>query len=504
MVPGARAQSAGTSLFQPSLTDPGNVQRFKPIDQTAPASAKDILPASGAGETGFKTFGSIGLKKKVKKRAGEPHPLPPKPQPLPGAPQTAVAQTSAPQIKDRAAYADAYKPPDTPARRPAPPLQDPYEPLGLRVSTFVVKPAVEVSRGYDTNPSHIPGGKPSGYTVVEPTLKVLSNWSRHEYGIDLRGNYSRYDKDSSLSRPLLDVKSHSRIDVSRDTTINTESRLFVSTDYPGSPNLPVGFAKLPISTSYGSTVGVAQRFNRLEVSAKGTTDRTQYDATPLVDGSLSSNKDRDFNQYGWAARASYELLPGIKPFVELGGDVRKHDLQFDRDRLQRDSQALTPRVGSTFDIARRLTGEISVGYLTRKFEDPTLVDLKGVVADASLIWNATGLTTATLTATSRADETVLNGVSGVLRRDVGVQIDHSLRRYLIWTTRAGYGMDDYVSNPSGLQRHDTRVSLGTALTYKFTREVSLKGEYRYDQMWSDVPGVAYNANVFLIGLKLQR
>jgi hypothetical protein len=48
------------------------------------------------------------------------------------------------------------------------------------------------------------------------------------------------------------------------------------------------------------------------------------------------------------------------------------------------------------------------------------------------------------------------------------------------------------------------MSLGSALTYKFNRDLSLKGEYRYDQLRSNVPGVSYNANVFLVGLKLQR
>ena len=32
----------------------------------------------------------------------------------------------------------------------------------------------------------------------------------------------------------------------------------------------------------------------------------------------------------------------------------------------------------------------------------------------------------------------------------------------------------------------------------------MTGEYRYDQLHSNVPGVNYNANVFLVGLKLQR
>ena len=56
----------------------------------------------------------------------------------------------------------------------------------------------------------------------------------------------------------------------------------------------------------------------------------------------------------------------------------------------------------------------------------------------------------------------------------------------------------------GEERKDQRMSLGTALTYKFNREFSLKGEYRYDQLRSNAVGVNYNASIFLIGLKLQR
>jgi hypothetical protein len=516
MVMQAHAQGAGPSPFQPSLTDPRNVQRFSTsapttratAGSTPLATAKDIVPPSGAGETGFDSTGAVGKKKKAKKKPGEPRPLPPPPpppSPLPSAPQAADGHTSAQQIKARAPYADAFKPPDAPPRRLAPPLQDAYEPLGLRVGSFLLKPALEVTRGYDTNPSHSSNSPASGFTVVEPTLKMQSLWSRHEFGLDLRGSYRETDKLSSLSRPLLDTKAHSRIDVSRDTAINAEARFYLSTDYPGSPNLPVGFAKLPVFTTTGATVGLTQRFNRFEVTAKATVDRTQYQKTLLVDGSTSSNQDRDFDQYGGAVRASYEVFPGVKPFAEVGGDTRIHDLSFDRDGLQRDSKSLTPRVGTTFDMARRLTGEVSVGYLTRRFDDPTLPTLAGIVADASLIWTATGLTTVTLIASSKGEETVVQGVSGALRRDIGVQVDHALRRWLIWTMRASYGLDDYVGASNGSpERKDTRTSLGTALTYKFNREFSLKGEYRYDQLQSNLPGPNYHANIFMVGLKLQR
>jgi hypothetical protein len=458
------------------------------------------VPPSGSGETGYDSTTAPGKKKKKKPLPGEARPAPPPPPPAPGPPQFATGQTQAQQISERAPYADAYKPPNALPRRPLVPVQDPYQPLGVRFGTFLLKPAVELTRGYDTNPAHTTNGKPSAYTLVEPELHAQSQWSRHEVGLDLRGSYSEYDKDSSLNRPMIDAKTHSRIDVSHDTTINGESRFLLSTDYPGSPNLPVDFAKLPIFTAYGTTVGLMHRFNRLELSVKASTDRTEYQASKLTDGSTSSNDDRNFDQFGGAVRAGYEIFPGVKPFVEVEGDTRRHDLPTDRDGFQRDSNALTAKVGTTFDMKQRLTGEISVGYLARRFEDPTLQQLRGIIADASLIWTITGLTTATLTATSRGEETVLPGVSGALRRDIGVQIDHALRRWLIWTVRAGYGLDDYV----GSLRTDKRLSAGTSLTYKFSRELSIKGEYRYDRLRSNTPGSDYSANAFLVGLRLQR
>jgi len=502
----ACAQSSDASPFAPSLTDPGAAQRFKtdPATRTTATAA----PSTSAGETGSDSTTAIAKKKKKKPKPGEPHPPPPPPPAPTGAPQAAGGHTSAQQIGERAPYADAYRPPDALPQRPRPPLKDAFDPIGIRIGSFVLKPSIDVTRGYETNPSHVPGGKPSGFTNVEGAAKLQSDWSRHEFGLDLRGSYAEYDSNSTLSRPMLDTKAHGRYDINRDTSVNAEARYLLSTDYPGSPNVPVGFAKLPISESYGSTLGLTQRFNRLELSAKATADRTQYESTPLLDGTSSSNKDRDYDQLGGAVRAAYEVFPGVKPFVEMAADARKHDLQFDRDGLQRDSHSLTPRAGTSFDIASKLKGEISVGYTTRHFVDATLPDLNGVVADASLIWSATGLTTVTLTAKSTADETVLTAVSGVLRRDVGIQVDHALRRWLIWTLKAGYGFDDYVSDPctcnGGVDRQDKRVSLGSVITYKISPEIWLKGEYRYDQLRSNTTGVDYSSNAFLVGLKLQR
>ena len=503
----AEAVAQTLSPFAPSLTDPRRPQRFgTPPDAVTRDRAAGTPDPSSAGETGFDSTGSVAKRKTGKPRpgarkAGSKLLLPPPPPPLPGPPQSVGVRPSAQQIGARATYAEAYRPPDAPRQRPPlVPFGEAFDPVGVRAGDFVLRPAIEVARGFDSNPSRVPNGQGSWMTVVTPELQARSQWSRHELGVNLRGSYTAYDSIASLNRPTADARVSGRLDASRDTRLEGEGRFLLGSDNPGSPNVQAGLARFPIYTTLGATLGVAQRFNHFELAVKGSVDRTAYQDSKLTDGTTSSNHDRDYLQYGGQVRASYEVVPGVRPFVEVGADRRVHDVAFDRSGAQRDSQAFTPRVGTTFELSRKLTGEVSVGHLTRRYKDPALAELRGVVADASLVWAASGLTTATLTATSRAEESIVAGVSGALRRDVGVQVDHAFRRWLIGTVKFGYGIDQYV----GLGRDDQRTSLGAMLTYKVNRDLWLKGEVRQEWMRSSAPDVDNAATIVLLGIRLAR
>jgi hypothetical protein len=392
----------------------------------------------------------------------------------------------------------------TAALRPLPiAAGDPYAALGLRAGSFLLYPAIELSTGYDTNPAHVPGGPASPFFVVAPELQVASDWDRHALTANIVGTFTDYASDAlspSLNRPYFNSTIDGRIDVLRDTQVLLENRVLVSTDNPGSPNLVAGLAKLPIFTTVGGTLGVAQEFNRFQITVKGTFDRSVYDNSLLTNGETSTNADRDFNQYGGIARFAYELNPGLKPFVEVDADERIHDEEFDRNGLQRDSTGLSGKAGAVVDLFGSLTGEMAFGYLERTYKDPTLPNIGGFVADGSLIWQATPLTTAKLTAASTVNESILPGTSGSFSRDVNVQVDHAFLWRLIGTAQAGYGHDDYV----GLGRQDNRYFVSTGLTYKLSREMQLKGTVRQDWLTSNVSGVAYAATSFLAGVRLQR
>jgi hypothetical protein len=274
----------------------------------------------------------------------------------------------------------------------------------------------------------------------------------------------------------------------------------VGTDSPGSPNIQAGLAELPIFTTWGGSAGLGHRFNRFDVSFKGGVERTVYQNSTFTDGSTASNEDRNYNRYSIQLRGGYELTPGVKPFVEVGTDRRVHDLDVDFTGLQRNSDGRFIKGGTTFELTRIVTGDVAVGWLTRRYQDPTLPELSGLTFDASLTWVASALTTAKLTAVTRADESRVAGVSGVFTREIALQVDHAFRRWLIATGRVLYGNDNYV----GSARDDNRYSASAAITYKLTRELWLKSEYRHDWLRSSVSGANYDADVFLIGLRAQR
>jgi hypothetical protein len=404
---------------------------------------------------------------------------------------------------------------------------DPFAPAGIRLGSFDIYPAIEVLGGYDSNPTASDGGNGAAIYTVAPDLKVDSDWGRHALKAELRGSYTGYSPDSSptLSRPYLKGKVDGRIDASRDTKINLGGRVLVSTDNPGSPNLQAGLSKLPIYTTFGGSAGVTQSFNRFELKLTGDAQRTAYQDSELTDGTTVSNKDRNYNQFGATLRGSYEMTPGVKPFVEIGADTRRHDQEPDSYGYDRNSKGVTGKVGTTFELTRLLTGEVSLGYTHRDYADARFGSVGGLIGNASLIWDADALNTVKLTASSTVEESSVAGVSGVFYRNVALQYDHAYRRWLIGSLKLGLGVDTYkggstssstttisticgcvITEPGQTtpDRQDLIYTAGFGVTYKFTRELWLKGEFSQKWVRSNVAGNDYNDSLFLFGIRLQR
>jgi len=511
-------------IDDPAPPDPGADIRRSDRDPRATSRIGAVpsygLPAaSGAADSGYDSLNRT--RKKPKYYPAQDRPKPP---PGPGSPPPDAARPnlsgqlrlsippSDAANRQPVAPAMAGNVPGQPPRKRLRIDDDPFGAVGDYAGSFLVKSAVEVSGGYDTNPGRLnqPRGLP--FWVVAPEFLAVSDWERHALVADLRGSFTGYGGSlpatidgapnpapTDIDRPDFTGHVDGRLDVSRDLRLTAEARLHVATDNPGSPNIQAGLARYPLATTFGGTAGFDQNFNRLQVSAGGTIDRTTYQQSKLTDGTFSSNDDRNFNQYGGVGRISYEVTPGIKPFAEVEGDTRVHDQQFDRSGYERDSSGGYAKAGTSFEFTRLLTGEVSIGYAARNYIDPRLSRLEGFLTAGSLVWQVSGLTTARFNADTQIAETTLPGASGVLVHTYTVEVDHDFRRWLTAIGKLSYGTLDY----QGFGRSDRTWSAEGDLIYKLTRNLWIKGTLRHDVLESNEVGSSSAATVVMLGVRLQ-
>lgn len=392
--------------------------------------------------------------------------------------------------------------------KPRPKVElNPYDPVGVGVGSLRLYPFVEASGGYDDNPNRLaPQLNPRASAVFrgEGGFKLKSEWARHNLDAELRGGYSEYFNYPLASRPDAAGLLNARYDVTRDTSLDLRGRLSLDTIRPGAPQLFSGVQTVtvlnrPIVFGVSAAPGVTHRFNRLELSLRGTFERVFYENARYSDGTILDLARTSYDGYGGTGRLSYEVTPDLKPFVEGTYDWRKHDLPTDFNGFYRDSSGFIVRGGAVVNVTELVKGEVSGGYAERHYDDPRLTPLRGPVIDAALIYTPSALTTLTLRGSTTLSETTLANASGVLTQSISAQLSHDLLRNLNVSLLGSYFNNDY----QGADVRERGGSVGVKLDYKITRSISLRGSYIHELLDSSFPNADYTANVYLVGLRFQ-
>ena len=260
---------------------------------------------------------------------------------------------------------------------------------------------------------------------------MQSDWSRDDLHGQLKGGYTDYfatpEANGGYGSGALDGATTRRAtsrSTPRGASMSRPSRFRRWASSPPTATTPMS----PIAT-YGATLGGAQKFGDLTLALHGT-----YDAPPIPMSPWRAPRSNlasdDYNDWGLRARASYRLSEAVSPFVELDYDARRYDGQTDAGGYQRDSQGGAARAGVTMAFSQLLTGEASLGYGEREYQDPRLPRASAPLIDASLIWAATPLTTLTLKAQTQLNDSVLPGASADVNRVYSVELSHALTRQI--------------------------------------------------------------------------
>lgn len=372
---------------------------------------------------------------------------------------------------------------------------EPYDPVGIRIGSFVLFPEVEISGARFSNVFASPNAQSDWALDVAPAGRLVSNWSVHALEFRAAGDFSFYDEYSSENDKGYLLETRGRLDATRRTNLQAvasrqrarESRSAIDASSVGDPSFVM--QDLAAST-------LTHRLNRLSLQLTGTLTDTRYE----TEGATTPD-DRDSTERALGARVSWEFKPTLSAFAVIEGNDRAFDRAATSDGLNRASTGRRYRGGISFgDAGQTLRGEFSIGYGVQDFDAVGLKDVEGAVFDANLAWRANALTSLLLTARTDFPETTTAGTGGVLEHRVALDARHAFRSSLIGTAGIGAMRRSY----AGIDIDESELALRLGLEYYLAREAVLFGRYEHIALRSDFAAGDYDADEFRVGLRLRR
>lgn len=376
---------------------------------------------------------------------------------------------------------------------------EPFDPVGIRIGSFVLFPEAELGGSWYSNVLRSSNPQSDVALDVRPSARFVSDWAVH--ALEFRaaatlGFFSEFDSENDTGYQL---EARGRLDFTRRTNLQT----FVSRDFSQESRSAIDAnsagdrADLTLDR-IGATFN--HRFNRLSLQLRGTVSEFDY-SDITVGNTVQSNADRDYREYEEALRARWEFKPTLTGFVEVAANQRDHAVAAQSDGISRSSKGERYRIGAEFgQTSQILRGEVSIGYGVQRPDDDRLQVIDGIIMDANLAWRVTQLTTLMFNARSDITETTTEASGGVFTRSLGIEARHAFRRHLIGSAGITYTKQD-VDN-TDISDVEWRGDLG--LEYFLSREAILFGRYRHTIFESTTPGSDYTSDEIHLGLRIRR
>lgn len=385
----------------------------------------------------------------------------------------------------------------------------------LFLSIAVLAAAAPVSRA-----QYLGGALQFGPTIVLPTLGVgvLANDNVRASENDAAGDIA------AIFQPALQVNmdgrdfdwsllGSARFDRYATETDENEETYLASTalSYTATNDLDLNgrlnFTRASEDRTDADTDGGAQRFvyNDFGANASARWSPSRFSLAP--NGSITRRNfaseirsDREFTRYDGNLRIGFRVSPAFSTFIQPGVTWRDFD-EPDGGGLDQDSLTKRGLVGSTFELGKLIEAELGIGLFQEDFVDPDREDFTGLQLNGSLTWNVTRLTDISFTV-DRQEETsfVEEGdeqADSRIRTEASLEVEHALTSRMTLDADLRLRLDDY----QGLDRSDTRFTIGVGASYRLNRWVALSGSYQFDRRTSDADDAGFVRNSVFVGLR---
>ncbi len=377
-----------------------------------------------------------------------------------------------------------------------------YEATGIPLGGFTLYPQLRGTVMWSDNVLASETASQSDVMFrAAPSLRLSSGWSRHRFQLRLASEIDRFADLSSENSERYDADATGLVEAGSNTIFRARARWQRLQEARSSQNSftqtlePIRYEALT------GAVGFTQTLGRARFSVEGAAVKTDYANARNIIGDPIDTRPRDNTTLSLRARAEYQQSPAIGYFVQ--GTFNDRDFKAaSAFSPKRNSQGYEVLAGVSFELSALARGEIGVGWLKQSFDDPFYQDSSNLGLNGRVLLFPTQLTTVTVKADRRVENSGNPGSGAYLSTEAEVRIDHELLRTLILGASAAWQKDRF----NDIDRGDKRWALGVRAEYRVNRTVSLEANVSHLDVSSS--GLdryrSYNENRALLGVTIRR
>lgn len=351
-----------------------------------------------------------------------------------------------------------------------------YAPLGGRVGTVIVNPAITFDVFNDDNVfKRAASPKSDVFTVIKPKIGLSMDWNLHQVQIGGAANLGRHKKLRAENYDDYSAFASGRYDLDYGTYILASVNYDWKHEDRGAPDDVNGDTPLTYGVK-SSTLGFVRDIGLLNLSISNTYKQIEYDDTKRA-GATVDNGDRDRKNTISTVRLGYDLSDDSEVYVSAQYDQQKFA---ENSSSFRNSDGAEYRAGLRSVLTGKLKGDVYYGRIYHDYNGSVFDDSDAPVFGSSFLWAATGLTSLKLDINRSFVGTTQEGASGLSRTHILLNADHALRPNWFLSANISFDRDVYEGDASlNAARESDLYRGGLGVEYFMNRNVSARVSYDY-------------------------
>lgn len=395
-----------------------------------------------------------------------------------------------------------------------------YDPLGVRVGDFIIRPEIDESVGYDSNVLGTSPSKGAFDFDTQGSVRANSDWGRNSLGAAVTVDDRRLTSETLEDRTDWTATLGGTYEIGRDVLTLAASHFSLHQDPTGIDTqqftVPGQFTTNPIPytlddvrASYATTFGrfgltPAVDFEHLSFSNLKLFSINGAPIPGPVGGTVAgvpinqSYRDRDILEGSVTGR--YEFAP-LRNAVLVVRDVNTdyNSSQASDFGPARSSNAVEVLAGLDYVADAVWRYRALVGYEVRDFNSPLYKSHSAPIVEANVIWQPSGLTTVTAKLLRTIEDASDENVSGYDYTSAKLSVDHEYARNILLSGYLAAQRADYLQTTN----NETYYGVGAGVTWLVNRHVRLTATNDVTQREASSNfGPNYFENVTLLQIRL--